>query len=120
MPARVVVVFREATFADETAAALIEAGYEAVAMSDSMQALDVLEGATTVELLITSANFYPSQPNGQSLARMTKLRRPSIKVIFANGPEIAPYVDGDGTFIPTPVTPAQVVEAARQMLSAPA
>jgi hypothetical protein len=42
MPARVVVVLREQALANKTAEALINAGYDAVAMRNSMAALKVL------------------------------------------------------------------------------
>jgi len=42
MPARVVVVLREHALANKTAEALINAGYDAVALRNSMTALQVL------------------------------------------------------------------------------
>ena len=45
MPARVVVVLREQALANKTAEALINAGYDAVAMRNSMAALKALEAA---------------------------------------------------------------------------
>jgi DNA-binding NtrC family response regulator len=116
MPAQIVVVLREPVLAGRVATALIAAGYEAVAFSNSMSALHMLEDAESVELLITSAEFQPKQPNGLALARMTKLRRPALKVIFANGPDIRPHVQDDGLFIPTPTTPASIIETVEKLM----
>jgi DNA-binding NtrC family response regulator len=116
LPAHIVIVLREPTLAEKTAEALAKAGYNAVAMSDSMAALEALEAAETIELLITSAEFPGRQPNGAALARMTRQRRPDLKVIFANGPELHPYVRHDGVFIPTPTTPRAIVELAERMM----
>jgi DNA-binding NtrC family response regulator len=116
MPARVVVVLREHALANKTAEALINAGYDAVALRNSMTALQVLETARTIELLITSAHFPGHQPNGLALARMTRRRRPELKVIFANGQDTKPYVVKDGTFIPTPIDPLALAGAAEMLL----
>ena len=116
MPAQVVVVLREALLAGKTAEALTRAGYHAIAMTNSMVALQALEAATNIELLVTSTHFPGQQPNGLALARMTRVRRPSLKVIFADGPETKPHVARDGTFIATPTTPEAVVEAADELL----
>ena len=116
MPARIVVVLREPELAVQTADALVGAGYDAIALSNSMTALSVLEAADSVELLITSADFLPNQPNGLALARMTKLRRPDLKVIFTDGPDLAPHVREDGLFIPTPATPGPIVETVEKLM----
>ena len=120
MPARVVVVLRERILARQTAEALISAGYDAIALTNSMAALQTLEAAKNIELLITSAHFPGHQPNGLALARMTRQRRPGLKVIFANGPETEPHVRQDGAFIPTPTTPESIVEAADRLMKAAA
>jgi hypothetical protein len=64
MPARVVVVLRERILGRQTAEALITAGYDAIALANSMAALRALEEAKDIELLITSAHFPGHQPNG--------------------------------------------------------
>jgi DNA-binding NtrC family response regulator len=117
MPALIVVVLREPTLADQTADALSKVGYDAIAMSDAMVALRALETASSVELLITSADFPDGQPNGLALARMTRLKRPKLKVIFANGPETKPHLEKNGLFIPTPTTAETLAEAAAKMLA---
>ena len=117
MPAHIVVVLREPMLAGKTVEALAKAGYNAIAMINSMAALEALEAAETVQLLITSADFPGRQPNGAALARMTRQRRPGLKVIFADGPELHPYVHQDGAFIPTPTTPDTIAELAEKMMT---
>jgi len=116
MPAHVVVVLRDPMLAGKTAEALSRAGYSAMAMTNATSALLALEAAKSVELLITSANFPGSQPNGLALARLTRTKRPKLKVIFANGPEVKPHLEKDGLFIPTPTTPEVLVAAAENVL----
>ncbi len=118
MPAQVVVVLREPILAGKTEAALIRAGYDAVAITDPMRALRILDEAQTVDVLITNADFLPGQPNGLALARMTKQRRPNLKVIFTNGPEKEPHVRKDGVFIPTPTEPGPIVETVAKLMGA--
>jgi hypothetical protein len=77
MPARVVVVLGP-DLSEETAAALDKAGYEAAALADPMTALDALESAERVELLITRLDFGHGKPNGTAPARMTRHKRPKI------------------------------------------
>jgi hypothetical protein len=48
---------------------------------------------------------------------MTRQRRPGLKVIFADGPELHPYVHKDGAFIPTPTTPDTIAELAEKMMT---
>jgi DNA-binding NtrC family response regulator len=116
MPARVVVVLDEPGIAEQTAAAFANAGYDATAFADPMTALDALERAERTDLLITSPNFAPGQPNGVALARMTRSRRPGLKVLFIGPDDVAKYTVGTGEFMPAGVTVPQVMERAVQML----
>ena len=54
---RVVAIVDESRFAAQTATLLMERRYEALAISDAMVALDVLESPTRTELLITSVDL---------------------------------------------------------------
>jgi CheY-like chemotaxis protein len=83
MPAQIVLVHDVEDFATETATGLRNVGYEVAVFTDPNAALDALEAAETVELLITRVNFPAGKPNGVSLALMTRTRRPNIRVIFA-------------------------------------
>jgi hypothetical protein len=114
MPARVVVVLRERVLASKTAETLISTGYNATVLTNARVALQALEAAKNIELLITS------QPNELALARMTRQPRPDLKVIFANGPETEPHIRHDGAFIPTPTTPGFIVEVADKLMKAAA
>jgi DNA-binding NtrC family response regulator len=118
MPARIVVVLDDPGIADQIAAAFADAAYDAMAFANPMTALDALEKAERTDLLITSPNFAPGQPNGVALARMTRLRRPGLKVLFIGPDEVAEHTVGIGEFMPSVVTVPQVLERAMQMLEA--
>jgi DNA-binding NtrC family response regulator len=115
MPARVVVVLGP-DLSEETAAALGKAGYEAAALADPMIALDALESAERVELLITRLDFGDGKPNGIALARMTRHKRPKIAVIFVGPADFARYSSGLGEYMESPSTVSDILESAKRLL----
>ena len=118
MPAQVVVVLDEPEFANRVATAVRAAGCEAATFTDSMAALDALEAAHRVELLVTSVDFAPGKPNGIALARMTRPRRPGIKVLFVGAAGLERHTDGLGKFMPVPISESELVRAAMRLLQA--
>ena len=118
MPARIVVVLNDPILADATASALNTDGYDALAIHDPMVALTMLEQAADIELLVTSTNFRPGKPNGLALARMTKLKRPQLKVIFTGSPDLMSLLEDIGDLIVEPVSPPQIIETVRTALTA--
>jgi DNA-binding NtrC family response regulator len=116
MPARVVVVHDDPDFGMSVAVALKVAGYDAAMFSDPMIALDALDAASRIEMLITRIVFPPGKPNGVALARMARAKRRSIRVLFTAGAEFAWLMDGLGEFLAAPVEVADVVQAVRHAL----
>jgi|SRR5689334_9694996 len=121
MPARIVVVLNESGFADKTVSALQAQGQDALALTDPMTALDLLERAERLEVLVTCLDFPPGKPNGIALGLMATSKRPGIRVLFVGPAELQKHADGIGTFLTSPVTVSQVVEGVSRMLeTAPA
>ena len=118
MPARVVVVLDDLEFADQAVGGLAAQNYEAIALPDPLAALDALESAVRVELLITCTIHAEGQPNGVSLALMARAKRRDVKVIFVGTREQAQHTEGLGTFLTSPVTVEVVVETAVSLLTA--
>ena len=116
MPAQIVIVHDEPKFADATLAALRGAGYDAIAIMDSMSGIDALEHPKHIELLITRVRFPSGTPNGAALARMARLKRPDIKVLFAAFPEVQVYTEGLGEFLPRPLSTDELLETVGRML----
>jgi len=116
MPARVVMVLTEEGVGEQAAEALVAAGYDATSLPDSMAALNALEAAATIELLITCADFGPGQPNGIALTRMARHKRPGIRVLFVGEPELEHHMDGLGDFLASPVGAPQIADRAIQLL----
>jgi DNA-binding NtrC family response regulator len=118
MPARVVVVHDEPEFADQLVGALRLAGHDVAAFIDPMVALDVLEAASVIKVLITRVEFPPGKPNGVALARMTRIKRPDVRVVFTADPEFAAQADGLGVFVPAPINIVDVVGIVGRLLNA--
>ena len=116
MPARIVIVHDEPEFAEVALAALRGGGYDAIAIMDSMSGIDALEHAEHIELLITRVRFPSGTPNGAALARMARLKRPGIKVLFAAFPEVQVYTEGLGEFLPRPLSTDELLETVGRML----
>jgi DNA-binding NtrC family response regulator len=117
MPARVVVVLDDLAFAKQAAEELAAKNYGAVALADPIAALDALESAVRVEVLITCTDHGDGKPNGVSLALMTRSKRPNVKIVFVGTPEQAQHTEGLGTFLTSPITVEEVVEAAARLLT---
>ena len=118
MPARIVVVLSDPELAGATVSALSIDGYDALAIHDSLEALALLSQAVDIELLVASTYFGEGKPTGASLALMTKLRRPDLKVIFAADPKLAPLLEDIGRVLAEPILPAHVVDAVRSVMIA--
>jgi DNA-binding NtrC family response regulator len=118
VPALVVVVHDEPKFSKQTVEALRLAGYEVAAFIDPMAALDALENAQRVEVLITRVRFPLGKPNGIALALMARHKRPGIKVLFTARPEFARHAEGVGEFMPVPIDLTELVAAVGRLLRA--
>ena len=116
MPARIVLVHDDPEFAEPVLVKLRAAGYDVVAFSNSMAAIDVLEHPKLIELLITRVRFPTGTPNGAALARMARLKRPGIKVLFTSFPEVRQHTEGLGESVPRPVSTDVLLETVGRML----
>jgi DNA-binding NtrC family response regulator len=119
MPAQVVFVHDDPQFVEEGAAALRWVGYEVAAFTDPMLALNALDAARTVELLITRIAYPAGKPNGIALARMARHRRPHIRILLMATVETAPYAGDWGEHLPLPATPDELVAAAQRAFDRP-
>jgi DNA-binding NtrC family response regulator len=117
MPARVVLVHDDIDFREQAAAALRDAGHDVKAFSGSMAALSALEAAGAIELLITRATFPLGSPNGVALARMARVKKPGIKVLFTAPAELQEHTEGLGEHMTTPVSIPELVKGATRMLA---
>jgi DNA-binding NtrC family response regulator len=116
MPAPVLVVHDELTVRELALTALGSAGHETVGLEDPMIALDTIEAAALAPVLITSVTFPAGKPNGISLGRMAKLKRPDIKAVFVGALEHQSLTEGLGDFLVMPFDPQALVDVVDRLL----
>ena len=119
MPAQVVLVHDEEAFSADVRRALADSGYEVMAFPDPLVALQALETAERVVLLITRIEFPEGRSNGQALALMAKKARPGVKVLFVCPPRFNRYVADLGEVLLAPATVPDVVETALRLFPPP-
>ena len=106
MPAAVLVVHDERNTRELAMSALRAAFLEAGGFEDPIAALDAIEADPRVRVLVTRVGaFGPGKPNGVALARMVRVKRPDIKVVFVAREENAPHTEGLGVFLRRPLNP---------------
>ncbi len=77
-------------------AMLERAGHKVSGFPDYRGALDLIESDDAIDLLLTDIQLPTDTPHGLSLARMAKLRRRRLPILFMTGdPELAELVDED-------------------------
>jgi hypothetical protein len=87
-------------------------------VGDPIAAVHVLEGARTVEVLVTRVAFGSEGLHGVTLAGIARMRRPSVRVVFIGLPELAIYTSGLGEFLSQPAPVADLVTTVARMLTA--
>jgi DNA-binding NarL/FixJ family response regulator len=84
--------------------------------ADSLVALNEIEAAHRIEVLVTRVSFRSGMPNGVSLALVLRVKYPSLKVIFTAREEREVFTKGVGEFLPHPVDFAKLVEAVERLV----
>ena len=117
MPARIVIVHDDEEFTRNTVATLQSAGHDVAVFKDPLLAHDAIEAAHRVEVLITRGTFPSGRSNGVSLARMTRSKRPGVKVLFVGLEEYESLVKGLDAFLPLSASGERVAVAVERMLA---
>jgi DNA-binding NtrC family response regulator len=116
MPGRIVIVHDEPEFLNEATAALRHVGHDVAAFDDPFRALEALEVANRIEILVTCVLFAVGKPHGISVALMARSKRPEIRVLFTALPEFAEHAAGIGEFMPLPVSVPELVKAVERLV----
>ena len=99
------------------AKALRKAGFVVSVAPDHHLALQILEGPQTLDLLITDL-VMPNGINGFALARMARLRRLDLRVLYVTGYDL-PLEEGIGNVLRKPISLDALVAEARNALTGP-
>jgi CheY-like chemotaxis protein len=97
---------------------LAAAGYEVAEAGDFRDALPILEGEGQVDLMLV--DLVMPGVNGFALARMARLRRRDLKIVYVTGYDNVPVREARGPILRKPVMPDTLVAAVRNALSAAA
>ena len=118
MPAPVLIVHEDLNTRELALSALRAAGHEAVAFADPIVALDAIEADSRVRVLVTSVTFPTSKPNGVSLGRIVRVKRPGVKIVFIAALEDHPFTEGVGEALPLALEPQALADTVGRLLTA--
>jgi len=113
----ILLVDDDEAFRYSAAKAMTDAGFVVVPVADYAGALAILDTEQPVELLVTDI-IMPERIHGFALARMARMRRHAIKVMFITGYDV-PTVEGLGKVLRKPIGPDELVAEVRAALAAP-
>jgi CheY-like chemotaxis protein len=114
----ILVVDDDEVFRDTTTSILRSAGYQVHSAPDYRLALEILERGEPIDLLVLDI-VMPDRVNGFALARMARLRRPTLKVIYISGFEIPPATGEEalGPIIRKPLDNDQLLDEVARILA---
>lgn len=114
MAQRVLIVEDDPAFLYAATKALHGAGFEVISASDYQNALAVLTESNGVHLLLTDM-VMPKGINGVALARMAKLRRADLKVLYMTAYDV-PVGQVDDKILRKPISDTELIAEVRQAL----
>ena len=95
---------------------LTQAGFDIVAACDYRDALPILEGGRRIDLMLVDV-VMPGRVHGVALARMARLRRRGLPVIFITGYEVGAAVEEGIPVLRKPVEPEALLAQIKQSLA---
>ena len=95
--------------------ALRSAGFDVVSVPDYRGALQTLEGKEPLDLLVTDI-VMPDRVNGFALARMARMRRLDLKVLYLTAYDV-PSHEAIGKILRKPITPDELTAEVRLALA---
>jgi DNA-binding response OmpR family regulator len=121
-PATILIVDDDPSVRETLQLAFAAEGYVASAVSTSMACLALLDAGAKFDLLVIDVLMPPSIPNGFSLGRVVRYRKPKQRLVFMSGAiESLPKRELDGAQAPVlakPVRIAELLAAVRMVLAA--
>ena len=115
--AHILVVEDDSALQYSNCAILEQAGHVTRGFADYRGVLELLETDKSVDLMLIDVAPTDGTPNGQSVARMARLKRHRMPVVFVSGyPDLAQYLKEE-TFLTKPVSDEVLLEAVGVALS---
>ena len=107
----VLLVDDDEAFSYAASRALQAAGFEVFVAPDYRLALQILESPQQLDLLITDL-VMPDRMNGFPLARMARMKRLGLPVLYVTAYDNIPLQEAIGKILPKPISPERLaVEA---------
>jgi CheY-like chemotaxis protein len=114
---RILLVEDDLGFGEATAKLLRGAGFEVFLAPDHRLALEDIESSRPIDLMITDI-VMPQRVNGLALARMARLRRPQLKVIYLTAYEISGAdQEAMGTILRKPIENEQLLAEVKRAIA---
>src|SRR6185312_14360632 len=115
---RILLVDDDEAFRYAASKVLENAGFEVTVAPDYRRALEVLESEAPIDLLVTDV-VMPNRINGFALARMARMRRLGLKVLYVSAYEIQTD-EAIGKILNKPLSDDQFLIEVREALASPA
>lgn len=112
---QVLFVDDEEAFRYAATKALEGAGFAVTAVADYRGALDALDAHASVDVMVTDV-VMPKHIHGFALARMARMRRPGLKVIYLTAYDV-PTNEAAGKVLRKPISDEQLVDEVRAVLA---
>jgi CheY-like chemotaxis protein len=116
----VLLVEDDAFFRESSAKGLRQAGFTVHLAADHRGALDILDDERPIDVMCTDV-VMPDGLGGVALARLARLRRPNLKIIYVTGYEIPGLADhAKAPVLQKPVMTSQLVAEIGRLIGRPA
>jgi CheY-like chemotaxis protein len=120
--ARVLIVDDDANIIGVLCATLVRAGHSVERASSGHEALEIIEKGAAVDLLLTDVKM--PWLHGFALARMARMRRPRLRVIYITGDPAAAEIKADdgaklGPVLPKTISSGDLLNAIEKALASP-
>ena len=118
MPAPVVLVHDDPMFLRTAETAFRNAGIEPATFNSSLVALEAVEQAKNVRVLVTRDNFNaPGDPNGASLVLVARRSVPDLKAVFVCSDGTEALAADYGASLNQSAAPAEIVKSVQELLA---
>jgi CheY-like chemotaxis protein len=115
----ILIVENDDAFRYSAAHFLEQAGFNVVAVADTMAGLAAFDGGDKIDLVVLDIHMPTGKPHGPSFARMAKLRHATLPILFITGyPSLVDIEELPGKVLVKPIDFAALVDEIRAGLAA--
>lgn len=116
---KIALVHDDAAFVGTATTALRAAGHSVVTYSNSMAALNAIDTADDVDILVTRVHFPEGRPNGVSLSLVLRNKYPELKVVYTARSANEEFTADIGELVPHPIEMSKLLAAIERTAAAP-